>query len=90
MSHHGRKGLLVLDIDALLSQFAEIEKKVEKLIEICRSQQTANLELHHKIKQLEEELHVKNEAVKRQMEEKALIRSRIDKLLARLEDTNPS
>jgi hypothetical protein len=48
------------------------------------------LELHHKIKQLEEELHVKNEAVKRQMEEKALIRSRIDKLLARLEDTNPS
>ena len=90
MSHYRRKGLPVLDIDALLSQFAEIEKKVEKLIEICRSQQTANLELHHKIKQLEEELHVKNEAVKRQVEEKALIRSRIDKLLARLEDTNPS
>jgi hypothetical protein len=81
---------LVLDIDALLSQFAEIEKKVEKLIEICRSHQAANLELHHKIKQLEEELHVKNEAVKRQMEEKALIRSRIDKLLARLEETHPS
>jgi len=79
-----------LDIDALFSQFTEIEKKVEKLIEICRSQQAANLELHHKIKQLEEELHVKNEAVKRQMEDKALIRSRIDKLLARLEDTNPS
>lgn len=90
MSYYRRKGLLVLDIDALLSQFAEIEKKVEKLIEICRSQQAANLELHHKIKQLEEELHVKNEAVKRQMEEKALIRSRIDKLLARLEETNPS
>ena len=79
-----------MDIDALFSQFAEIEKKVEKLIEICSSQQAANLELHHKIKQLEEELHVKNEAVKRQMEEKALIRSRIDKLLARLEETNPS
>jgi hypothetical protein len=90
LSYYRRKGLLVLDIDALLSQFAEIEKKVEKLIEICRSQQAANLELHHKIKQLEEELHVKNEAVKRQMEEKALIRSRIDKLLARLEETNPS
>jgi len=90
LSHYRRKGLLVLDIDALLIQFAEIEEKVEKLIEICRSQQAANLELHHKIKQLEEELHVKNEAVKRQMEEKALIRSRIDKLLARLEETNPS
>jgi hypothetical protein len=81
---------MVLDIDALGSQFAEIEKKVEKLIEVCRSQQSANLELHHKIKQLEEELHVKNEVVKRQMEEKALIRSRIDTLLAKLEDTNSS
>jgi predicted nuclease with TOPRIM domain len=90
LDQDGRKGLRALDIDALLSQFAEIEKKVEKLIEICRSQQTANLEIHDKIKQLEEELHVKNETVKRQMEEKALIRSRIDKLLARLEDTNPS
>jgi len=90
LSHYHRKGLLVLDIDALGSQFAEIEKKVEKLIEVCRSQQAANLELHHKIKQLEEELHVKNEVVKRQMEEKALIRSRIDKLLAKLEETNPS
>jgi predicted nuclease with TOPRIM domain len=90
LDQNGRKGLPDLDIDALLSQFAEIEKKVEKLIEICRSQQTANLEIHDKIKQLEEELHVKNETVKRQMEEKALIRSRIDKLLARLEDTNPS
>jgi len=90
LSHYHRKGLLVLDIDALGSQFAEIEKKVEKLIEVCRSQQAANLELHHKIKQLEEELHVKNEVVKRQMEEKALIRSRIDTLLAKLEETNPS
>jgi predicted nuclease with TOPRIM domain len=90
LDQDGRKGLRALDIDALLSQFAEIEKKVEKLIENCRSQQTANLEIHEKIKQLEEELHVKNETVKRQMEEKALIRSRIDKLLARLEDTNPS
>ncbi|HSO59444.1 MAG TPA: hypothetical protein VLR50_00285 [Desulfobacterales bacterium] len=48
------------------------------------------MELHYKIKQLEEELHVKNEVVKRQMEEKALIRSRIDTLLAKLEETNPS
>jgi len=85
-----QKGFTGLDIDALSSQFAEIEKKVEKLIEVCRSQQAANLELHYKIKQREEELHVKNEVVKRQMEEKALIRSRIDTLLAKLEETNPS
>jgi hypothetical protein len=47
------------------------------------------LELHHKIKQLEEELRIANETVKRHAEEKTLIRSRIDKLLARLEEMNP-
>jgi predicted nuclease with TOPRIM domain len=74
-----------LDNDALLDQFATIEKKVEKLIEISKSLQTANLELHHKIRQLEEELHLKDESVKRHGEEKAFIRSRIDNLLAKLE-----
>jgi predicted nuclease with TOPRIM domain len=74
-----------LDQDAFLNQFAAIEKKVEQLIEISRSLQTANLELHHKIEQLEEELHLKDESVKRHGEEKAFIRSRIDNLLAKLE-----
>lgn len=74
-----------MDHDAFLDQFATIEKKVEKLIEISRSLQTANQELHHKIKQLEEELHLKDESVKRHGEEKAFIRSRIDNLLAKLE-----
>jgi predicted nuclease with TOPRIM domain len=81
-----QKGPKSLDNDALLDQFAAIEKKVEKLIEISKSLQTVNLELQHKIKQLEEELHLKNESVKRHSEEKALIRSRIDKLLAKLEE----
>ena len=74
-----------MDNDAFLDQFAAIEKKVEKLIEISKSLQTANLELHHKIRQLEEELHLKDESVKRHGEEKAFIRSRIDNLLAKLE-----
>jgi len=74
-----------LDHDEFLDQFTAIEKKVEKLIEISRSLQAANLELHHKIKQLEEELHRKDESVKRHGEEKAFIRSRIDNLLAKLE-----
>jgi len=79
-----------LDSEVLFRQFSEIEAKVEKLIEICRSQQTANSELHQKVKQLEEELYLKNESVKRQTEEKALIRSRIDNLLAKLEDLTRS
>jgi septal ring factor EnvC (AmiA/AmiB activator) len=79
-----------LDSDALFRQLSEIETKVEKLIDVCRSQQVANSDLHQKIQQLEEELHSKNESVKRQAEEKALIRSRIDNLLAKLEDLTRS
>jgi predicted nuclease with TOPRIM domain len=78
-----------LDIETVFNQFGEIEKKAEKLIQVCGSHQAANLELHHKIKQLEEELRIANETVKRHAEEKTLIRSRIDKLLARLEEMNP-
>jgi len=75
-----------LESDALFSQFGEIEAKVEKLLDLCRLQQTANSELHQRVKQLEEELHLKNESAQRQTEEKALIRSRVDNLLAKLED----
>jgi predicted nuclease with TOPRIM domain len=74
-----------LESDTLLRQLSDIETKVEALIDILRSQQAANSELHQKVKQLEEELDLKNESVKRQAEEKALIRSRIDNLLAKLE-----
>lgn len=79
-----------MDQNALVEQFAAIEKKVEKLIEISQSLQAANLELHQKIKQLEEELQLKNESVMRHGEEKALIRSRIDNLLAKLEGVTRS
>lgn len=78
-----------MDTEPLFNQFREIEDKVEKLIQVCNSQQAANLELHHKIEQLEEELRIANETAKRHAEEKTLIRTRIDKLLARLEDMNP-
>lgn len=79
-----------MDNDAFPDQFAAIEKKVEELVEISKSLQVANLELHHKIKQLEEELHLKNESEKRHAEEKAFIRSRIDSLLAKLEGVTRS
>ncbi len=78
-----------MDTEPLFNQFIEIEDKVEKLIQVCNSQQAANLELHHKIEQLEEELRIANETVKRHAEEKTLIRTRVDKLLARLEDMSP-
>ena len=75
-----------MDKDIFLDQFKEIETKVEKLIEICKSLEDTNLKLSHKIKSLEEELQGKIEAENKFADEKALIRSKIDNLLVRLEE----
>ena len=74
-----------MDNEFFLSQFDQIEKKVEQLIVVCKSLEVTNLELSNKIKSLEEELQGKIEAEKKIAEEKALIRSKIDNLLVRLE-----
>lgn len=79
-----------MESDALFRQFSEIEDKVEKLLGLCRSQQASISELQQTVKKLEEELHQKSESIQRQTEEKALIRSRIDNLLAKLEDLTRS
>jgi protein-arginine kinase activator protein McsA len=75
-----------VDNDFVLKQFGEIEHKVEKLIENCKVQAEANSELKNKLKRLEEEIQGKVEAENNYAEEKALIRSKIDGLLARLDD----
>jgi hypothetical protein len=75
-----------LDNELVLKQFEEIERKVEKLIDTCKALEAANLEQKNKIKSLEEEIHGKVEAERSYAEEKALIRSRIDGLLAKLDD----
>ncbi len=75
-----------MDKDLFLDQFKEIETKVEKLIEICKSLEDTNLKLSHKIKSLEEELQGKIEAENKFADEKALIRSKIDNLLVRLDE----
>ena len=75
-----------MDNDLLLRQFGEIEEKVEKLIEICKSLEVANLKLSNKIKSLEEELQGKIEAETKFADEKALIRSKVDNLLVRLDE----
>ena len=69
-----------------MDQFKEIETKVEKLIEICKSLEDTNLKLSNKIKNLEEELQGKIEAESKFADEKALIRSKIDNLLVRLDE----
>ena len=75
-----------MDNDYILSQFAAIEKKVEQLIEVRESHETTNLKLKNKIKSLEEELQGKIAAEKKIAQEKALIRSKIDNLLVKLDE----
>ena len=73
--------------DALIfRQFEEIEQKVERLIDICKAHEATNLEFKEKIKRLEEEIQGKVEAERSYAEEKALIRSKIDGLLVRIEE----
>ena len=75
-----------MDNEFILKQFEEIEKKVESLINVCKSFKTTNLELRNKVERLEEELQGKAETENNYAQERALIRSKIDGLLGRLED----
>ena len=75
-----------MDNAIMSDRFNDIELKVARLIEICNKHEAANLELQNKIKSLEEELLGKIEAEKSHAQEKALIRSRIDSLLVRIEE----
>ncbi len=75
-----------MDNAIISDQFKEIEKKIAKLIAVCMGHEATNLELKNKINSLEEELLGKIEAEKSDAQEKALIRSKIDSLLVKLEE----
>ena len=75
-----------MDNNVIVRQFEDIEQKVERLIGVCRQLEATNSELSNKIEQLEKELQGKIEEEKRYQAEKDLIRSKVDSLLAKLED----
>ena len=77
-----------MDNEFILKQFDEIEQKVERLIEICNALEATNLEQENKINSLEEEIQGKVEAERSYAGEKALIRSKIDGLLAKLDEVD--
>lgn len=74
-----------MDIAHILLKFEAIEEKVDKLIDVCKSYELANLELTKKIERLEKEHQINIEAEKTYQEERTVIRSKIDNLLVRLE-----
>ena len=78
-------GVSILENEFILKQFGDIEQRVERLIEICNALEATNLDQKNKIKSLEEEIQGKVEAERSYAEEKALIRSKIDGLLVKLD-----
>ena len=74
-----------MDNDTILKQFDEIEKRVERLIGACQTLEAANEALNEKVGRLEAELLEKNQQEGQNTEIKALIRTKIDNLMERLE-----
>lgn len=68
----------------VLVQFSEIERRIEKLFEKIESLETANAKLKDRVAELEQDVKEKMEAGKRYEEERALMRSKIDALLDRI------
>jgi phage host-nuclease inhibitor protein Gam len=73
-----------LDNELLDNKFADIDEKVDFLIELCQSFQMENTELKVKVERLETELNKKNETEERYAEQQAVIRTKIDGLLEKL------
>jgi hypothetical protein len=75
-----------VDDRSLIDQFQTIEARLDALIQICKEKDNLNKELSLRIEKLEEELRTKAEAEQRYTQEKALIRSKVDQLLIRLDE----
>ncbi len=77
----------MLDIEAILQQFELIEQKVERVVQARKQLKKENQDLNSRIGHLENLLQQKVEAEKKHEEHTALIRTKIDSLIGRLEGT---
>jgi len=75
-----------VDNDVVLQQFEEIERKIVKVMERCKSLEAENTRLLSEIERLDRELGAKADAEKIFLEERELVRLKIDDLLTRLEN----
>lgn len=71
--------------DTIPKQFQKLEDKVGQLVQTCHDLQDSKLALQTKSKELEEALRTRNATEQQYMEEKTMIRSKIDDLLRRLD-----
>ncbi|MCF8114099.1 MAG: DUF904 domain-containing protein [Desulfotignum sp.] len=71
--------------DLIKNKFDDIGNKVDELIEICRTLRSENQELLLRIKQLEEDLDKKTQTEEKFSEQEAVIQSKIEGLLTKLD-----
>jgi FtsZ-binding cell division protein ZapB len=74
-----------LDKEQILIQFEQIERKVERLLNIISSLEESNTELKNQNERLATELNSERELGQNYAEERDQIRTRIDGLLSRLD-----
>lgn len=74
-----------MDEDTIPKQFQKLEDKVGQLVQTCHDLQDSKVALQAKIGELEETLRTRNATEQDHMEEKTMIRSKIDNLLSRLD-----
>jgi hypothetical protein len=70
--------------DLIKKKFDDIDGKIDFMIELCQTLELENKELLLKIKGLEAELETKNETEELSSEQEALVQSKIDGLLTKL------
>jgi prefoldin subunit 5 len=71
--------------DSVKNKFDDISNKVDGLIALCQALRSENQGLLSRIKELETDLEKKNQAAEMFSEQEALIQSRIDVLLTKLD-----
>lgn len=75
-----------MDNNQITKNFDDIENKIQKIIDVRKSQEKEIEELKDYIAQLEEELQEKIDAENKLIEERQFVRSKIDSLLTKLQD----
>jgi hypothetical protein len=85
-THFNLCGTMKLGNDVIKSKFDDIGNKVDELIGLCRTLRSENQELLLQIKELKADLDKKNLAEEKFSEQEALIQSKIDGLLTKLDN----
>ena len=75
-----------MDNDVILSQFDDIDEKVEHLVVLCRTFEATNDRLKSRIEMLEQEVKNKSEAEKRNLVQKEKVRIKVSDLLNKLNE----